>query len=195
MSKKQSGLRRATSKGENKKPERMRAARRQMAGLPKTATQYNAKPERFRQAYERTIKVLSKMRTEKVTLTQAARDVGVSRDTVIRWARSALKKGASGRYTAKASDNLLRMLQIPTKDGLREIGVRGSRQASTLGEYWAAVQKYLRTGDSSVLAKFRDQEIKDATGTLVPLVTDVRVLKDLARAGVLTFESLYRRGV
>jgi hypothetical protein len=161
--------------------------------VPRTAAQYNARSERFKRSYERTIQVLSKMKAEKVSLTQVARDVGVKRDTVIRWAGSALKKDASGRYTAKRRDTLLRMLMIPSPDGTREIAVRGSRQARILGEYWAAVQKYLKTGDLSALSKFRDRPITDASGATVPLITDPRVLKDLARAGLLSFESIYRR--
>jgi hypothetical protein len=133
------------------------------------------------------------MKAENLTLTQASREVGVSRNTVIRWAGSALKKLASGRYTAKQRDNLLRMVMIPTPEGTREIGVRGSRQASVLGAYFAAVQKYLSTGDASGVSKFRDRQIKDASGATLPLITDLRVLKDLAHAGLLSFESLYRR--
>ena len=160
---------------------------------PRTAEQYEAKSKRFKDAYDRTIRVLSKMKAEKVSLSQAARDVGVSRDTVIRWAGSALKKGASGRYTAKRRDSLLRMLMIPTADGTREIAVRGSRAASTLGEYWAAVQKFLRTENASDLSRFRDRQINDAGGATIPLITDPKALKDLARAGLMSFESMYRR--
>jgi hypothetical protein len=108
-------------------------------GVPRTAAQYNAKPERSRQAYDRTIQVISKMRSEKLSLRQASKDVGVNPQTVLRWGRSALKKSPSGRYTAKARDSLLRVLRLPSPEGTREIAVRDSRQAGMLGEYWAAV--------------------------------------------------------
>jgi hypothetical protein len=182
-----------TRRDSKRKPKARGRTRVTKQTTPRTAAQYNAKSERFKQAYERTIKVLSKMRTEKLTLTQAAKDVGVSRDTVIRWGGPVLKKTASGRYEAKNRDSLLRVLTIVTPEGTREIAVRGFRQASTLGEYWASVQKYLKTGDSSSLSKFQDRSIKDAAGAMIPLLTDLRELKNLARAGLLSFESLYRR--
>ena len=44
-----------------------------------------------------------------------------------------------------------------------EIALRNSRQATVLAEYWVAVQKYLRTGERTLIDKFRGKRIKDAT--------------------------------
>ncbi len=82
---------------------------------------------------------------------------------------------------------------IPTPEGTRELAVRGSYQASLLGEYWNSVHHYLATGASSRLNKFRGKYIKDANGVNVPLPTDRAVLNRLGSAGVLSFESLYAR--
>jgi predicted DNA-binding protein (UPF0251 family) len=166
-------------------------SRRVKGKAPRTADQYNAKPLRFKDAYERTIRVISKMKSEKLTLTQAAKDVGVSRDTVIRWAGSALKKDASGRYTAKKRDQLLRMMKVPTETGYEVVGVKGSRNASVLGQYWAALHKYWTTGDASGLDKFRGREIRDASGNKIPFNTNLRQLKDLGRSGEIRFETIY----
>jgi hypothetical protein len=106
---------------------------------------------------------------------------------------SALRKQANGRYSTKRTDRLLRILAIPTPEGTREIGVRDSRQASQLAEYWNAVQRYLQTGDASALSEFRNKTIKDASGAQVPLLTNPRDLDRLGSAGVLPFESLYVR--
>ena len=137
--------------------------------------------------------VLAKMRSGKVSLQQASKDAGISPRTVKRLAASALIKTNSGKYQVKSSDRLLRVLKIPTADGQVEIGVRGSRQASALGEYWAAVHKYLATGDSSKLAKFKGKQIKDTTGKVIPLLTDLKELNRLGSADVLSFESLYAK--
>ena len=133
------------------------------------------------------------MRAASASLQQAAKEVGISPRTVTRWGKTALKKEANGRYSVKRNDQLLRVLKVPTPDGSREIGVIGSRQATLLGEYWAAVHKYLATGDATGLAKFKGKQVKDTTGATVPLITDLKELNRLGFAGVLSFESLYAR--
>jgi hypothetical protein len=131
------------------------------------------------------------MKKENMTLTQAAREVGISRDTAIRWGGAALRKNASGRYTVKQRDNLLRMMKVPTETGYQVVGIRGSRQASIVGQYWAAVQKFWYTGDASGLDKFRGLEIKDASGKPITFITNLRQLKDLGRAGVMHPRTIY----
>jgi hypothetical protein len=158
---------------------------------PRNADEYKAKPLRFREAYRRTIDVISKMRTEKMSLTQAAREIGISRDSVIRWGGSALKKGGSGRYTAKKRDTLLRIMKVPTEIGYQVVGINESQKASELGQYWAAVHKYWDTGDASGLDKFRGCEIVDASGNKIPFITNLRQLKDLARSGEIRFDTIY----
>jgi hypothetical protein len=133
------------------------------------------------------------MRREGVSLKQASREVGTSPRTVVKWGGSAFKKQKSGKYSVKAKDNLLRLLQIPTSEGTVEIGVRGSKDASLLGEYWNAVHRYLQTGETSQLSRFRCQTIIDADGEEFQLITDPRILNRLGSAGVLSFESIYAR--
>jgi hypothetical protein len=82
---------------------------------------------------------------------------------------------------------------IPSSQGLTEIAVRGSEVASKIAEYSDAVQTYLRTGDSSKLKKFRRLKLLDEKGKRIKLVTDLGKLQELGSAGVLSFESLYRR--
>jgi hypothetical protein len=166
---------------------------RKQAVAPRTATQYHAKPEKFKDMWDRVVNVVSKMRTEKASLQRAARELGVSPRTVKRWAGSALQKRGSGKWIAKNSDTLLRVLTIPASDGTRELAVRGSKQATLLAEYWNAVHRYLQTGDASRLRKFEGQFIKDANGEQIPLPTNRKDLNRLASAGVLSFESLYAR--
>lgn len=166
---------------------------KQSSRAPRTAKQYDAKPERFKDIWDRVVGVISKMRSERTSLQRASREAGISPHTVIRWGGPALQKRSNGRYAAKPNDRLLRVLMIPTPEGKREIAVRGSRQATQLAEYWNAVQKYLETGDASRLAAFRGKYIKDASGVLVLLPTDRAELNRLGSAGVLSFESLYAR--
>ena len=133
------------------------------------------------------------MRTEGLSLHAASREHSVSPKTVRRHARSALRKASQGTYKARKSDRLLRVLVIPTPDGLAEIATLDSRAASIVGEYWNAVNMYLATGDDSELARFSGMSIVDAEGNAVPLLTDLDELERLGSAGVLSFQSLYAR--
>ncbi len=160
---------------------------------PRTAEDYFAKSERFRDTWTRVEHAISKMRADNVSLQQASQAFGLNPRIVIRWGGSALRKRRNGQYVAKASDRLLRVLVIPTLEGLREIAVRDSRQASQLAEYWAAVQKYLETGDASALRKIRRKTITNADGKRVRLIKDLAELDRLGSAGVLSFESLYAK--
>ena len=135
------------------------------------------------------------MRADRLSLHRASREFGLDPRTVIRWGKAALRKRPSGRYAARPHDTLLRVLVVPSSQGLIEIAVRDSRQASRLGEYWAAVQKYLETGDASPIQKFQGKRVIDASRKRVPLLTDLEQLDRLGSAGALSFESLYARVV
>jgi len=139
------------------------------------------------------VHVIAKMRSEKISLTKASREFGLNRKAVQARAGSALRKTKGGRYVARPSDKLLRILVIPGPQGLTEIAVRGSDVASKIAEYSDAVQKYIRTGDSSRLKKFKRLKLLDEKGKKIKLVTDLAELQRLGSAGVLSFESLYRR--
>jgi hypothetical protein len=160
---------------------------------PRNTQQYLNKPPRFQNLWDRVVSVVSKIRSQSTSLQQTSREMLVSPRTVLRYGGSALKKSANGRYQAKKSDRLLRMLMVPSHEGPREIAVRDSRQASTLGRYWGAVHRYLATGDRSGIKKFDGKHVIDAESNRVPLLTDFRELDRLGSAGIMTFESIYGR--
>ena len=163
------------------------------ATAPISAKQFLAKPSTFQDRLTRVASVISKMRGEKLSLSRASREFGINPRTVVRWGGPALQKRKNGKYVAKPNDRLLRIVVIPTAQGKDEIVVRGSRPATVLGQYWNAVHRYLATGDASQLNKFRHSKIKDVTGAEISLLTDRKALDRLASAGVLSFESIYRR--
>jgi hypothetical protein len=162
------------------------------SAIPRTLADHFAMSERLQDRCNRVTHVVSKMRSDGLSLHQAALEFHISTHTVVRLAGSALRK-RDGKYAARSRDQLLRALVIPTPDGLREIGVRDSREASLVGKYWAAVQKYLETGDASALKKIRRKQIKGADGKRIFLVKDLSELDRLGSAGVLSFESLYAK--
>jgi hypothetical protein len=124
-------------------------------------------------------------------LKKASQEVGVNPQTVKRYVGSALKK-SRGRFKAKSSDTLLRVLKIPTKNGVEEIAVRNSRDATLVADLWNAIQRYFDTGQYSALEKLQGKSVKTADGVEVPLLTSRADLKRLGSAGVLfSFESIY----
>jgi hypothetical protein len=160
---------------------------------PRTAKQYSERSFKFQDLWDRVVAVVSKLRSEGVSLAKVSREVGVSPRTVVRYAGSAVRKDLKGRYQATKRDQLLRVLMVPTIEGPREIGVRDSRQATILAEYWNAAHRYLATGDTSKIVEFQGKHITDADGKRVDLLTTLKELDRLGSAGVLRFESLYAR--
>jgi hypothetical protein len=160
---------------------------------PRTAEEFFAKPQAFQDRWTRATHVISKMRADGVSLRRASREFGLDPRVVVRLAGSALRKRANGRYATKASDRLLRVLVLPTSEGLREVATRDSREASKAAEYWNAVHLYLAPGDASAVRQFDGKQITDANGKQVPLITDLNELSRIGSAGDFSFESLYAR--
>lgn len=163
------------------------------AGRGKRIPRASTKPKRRQESQLKSARVLTTMRTENASLSRASREEGVSPATVLRHAKSALRKTAQGRYKARKSDRLLRLLVIPTPEGLAEIATLNSRAATTVGEYWNVVNAFLETGEDTDLARFHGVSIVDANGNAVPLLTDPTELERLGSAGILSFQSIYAR--
>ncbi|HEX4228896.1 MAG TPA: hypothetical protein VHZ07_09505 [Bryobacteraceae bacterium] len=163
--------------------------------MPRTRDDFFAKPEADQETWSKVLRTIAKMRTDRLSLSKAAKEAGVKSQTVVRWAGRAIKKQPNGRYSVSKTDSLLRVMRIPSNEGQQEVSLRNSKYGSTVGRYMDAVQKYLRTGDSSALKKFRGKKVKDANGNEIRLVTDLKELNRLGSAGVLSFESVYARSV
>ena len=176
------------------KARKSRTIRRRTNSQPLTTDQYYAMPKRLREQWNLVVQVPAEMRAYGSSLRQAARRFSVSPKTVVRLAGSAFTK-RRGRYQVKPSDRLLRVLVVPSRKGLREIGTRDSREASVIGEYWSAVEKFVTRGDASALKRLRRKTVIDASGKRVRLLTNLEELSSQGSAGVLRFESIYGRAV
>jgi len=131
---------------------------------------------------------LSLMRTQGLSLTAAAREAGLSRETMRAWVgRTLTKRGR--RWAARPSDKLVRMMKVLTPRGMVTVPIYSSRTASTLGQYHAAVRDALR-GDTSALRAFRGKSIR--SGKLAyPLITRMDTLARLAMANELPENDIY----
>jgi hypothetical protein len=173
-----------------RKPRKVRRNKSRLK-VPRTARQYFAMSKEDRETWDSVGHVVSRIRSGRISLPKASKEFGIEPSVVTRLGRSALRRQKNGRYVAKKADRLLRVLSILDRDGRREVAVRDSRQASLLGSYWAAVQRYLQTGDDSALREFQGKKIVDASRKRHALLTDLDQLDRLGSAGVLSFESLY----
>jgi hypothetical protein len=141
--------------------------------------------ERKLKTRNRALRALSAIRRG-VTLSQAARENGVTARTIKRYAGAALVQDRpGGRIRATKSDRLVRYLEIPGPDGPIEISVRGSKAASEVARYKAAVNRFL-AGDRNALAEWHGKKLSG-----IELVTTGNTLKGLAERDLLPY-SLYR---
>jgi molybdenum-dependent DNA-binding transcriptional regulator ModE len=145
----------------------------------------NSLTSRSLAARERALRALSSIRHGS-SLSQAARENGVTVRTVQRYVgRALVQDRRGGRIRAAKSDRLVRYLQIPGQNGPMEIKVRGSKTASEVAKYKAAVNRFLR-GDRNALADWHGKKIAG-----IELITAENTLKNLAVKDLLPY-SLYR---
>lgn len=141
--------------------------------------------KRSQSARDRAFSALSSMRRG-ASLSRAARENGVTVRTVQRYVgRALVQDRRGGRIRAAKSDRLVRNLQIPGPAGPVEIKVRGSKTASEVAKYKAAVNRFLR-GDRNALANWHGKKIAG-----IDLITAESTLKSLAVKDLLPY-SLYR---
>jgi hypothetical protein len=155
---------------------------------PKSLEDFLAMPERDQENWRLIGQITTEMRLGS-SLNRASRKFGLDPRKVRDLARTALRKLKNGRWAAKKSDRLLRVLYLLDPMGLIEIALRDSRQATMVGKYWNAVDLYRDTGDASAMEQFQGQHIIDANGKATPLLTDLHELDRLGSAGFLSFGS------
>jgi hypothetical protein len=134
-----------------------------------------------KQARARALDALSKVRHGE-TLTRAAREAGTTPNTVARYAGEQLHH-ERGRTVASRSDRLFRVMNVVTTEGVVEVPLRSSRQASIVGEHANAIKKFLLTGDAEPLRKFAGVRVGGHELEVRP-----EVLEDLERSGELEYE-------
>ncbi|MDQ2889956.1 MAG: hypothetical protein M3R65_05305 [Gemmatimonadota bacterium] len=89
---------------------------------------------------------------------------------------------------------MTRALRFLSPQGLISVDVRGSESARRVGEYWNAVNYYLKTGDTTKLKGFRGKYLQ-SQGKRYPFITDPPLLERLAHAGEVQFEDIYNVSV
>lgn len=168
-------------------------SRKKRQPAPRSADDFLRRPKAFQELWTRGLRAVWLMKEREKSLPDASTEAGVGSRFVRRWMSAALWKNAGGRYAAKLTSRLFRLLKLPSADGpsIIEIATRDSREATVISRYWQLLGIYTRTGDASVFRKLRRKTVRDADGKRVPLVFDPEILDLLAHAGLLSFETIY----
>ncbi len=145
---------------------------------------------REREAYEQVLHAISLMRRHSKSIHEAAREAGTTPSAIRRWAASALRL-VNGREEASPQDQLEREMLFYDRYGRYSITVGSSTAASQIGEYHNAVKGFLTSGDDSKLRTFSGNYVVDIDGRLHYFLTDPAAIRQLARAGVFGFDSIY----
>ena len=125
------------------------------------------------------------------SLSWASRQAGTTVDAVARHSPTAIERQPSGRYRVKAADRDVRVMPVVSGGVVYpRVAIRGSRQASLVGEHLAAIATYLDTGDGRPLHRLAG---KSMTGTLpdgrsyrFELETNLDEIAELAFSGELS---------
>jgi hypothetical protein len=154
-------------------------------------------PEAAQRNYKTSLRVLSDMSNQALTIEQAATWHDVPVAAVIGFGtggqaapagRRRLERQRDGTYTVRPADRMLRpMKAIQAGVGPVVVDVRGSRAASRLGSYWNAVDHYRATGDDEPLRHLRGTKVGG-----VELETDPEVIDYLSAIGQIEFETIYQ---
>src|SRR5579871_4850178 len=100
-----------------------RSRSRSRTRRPRTAKEFFAQTKQSQAIWARVSHVISRMRADGISLKEASGEFQIDPRTVIRRGGVALRKTAQGRYAARAHDQLLRVLTIPTLKGVDEIAI------------------------------------------------------------------------
>jgi hypothetical protein len=151
---------------------------RSRAGLPQS--------EPKAELWNKSLRVLREVRRG-MSLTAASKQYEIRPATVRRCLPSEFRKPRGSRnYVASITDQLVRVLKRIDERGMVPVKVRGSREATRLGKYLAAVYKAITNEDASALAEWHGKRIAGHT-----LITSLRKLMPLAESGSLSFEDIY----
>ena len=138
-------------------------------------------------ARQRALAVLARMRRGE-SLSQAARLEHTTPRTVLKLVGKQLTRGPTEIYVATFGDTLRRDLNVLGFDRYQPVTVYSSKQAHLASEHLIAVSRFLRTWDTNWLKPFIGKRVGG-----VELLTDPDRLHELADAGLVKLDGLYRQ--
>lgn len=138
-------------------------------------------------ARKRALAVLSRMRTRHESLSKATRALHTTPKTVQKFVGRQLRKTPSGRYAPKSSDRLKREIYVFGAEGYQPVADASPRQAKLSSQHLIAINRFLRTGDTKPLKRFRGKRIAG-----IELLTNPKRIREFADADLVKLDGLYR---
>ena len=168
-------------------------AKRLSKGVPKpvSSRSWNTLSPREQLARERALEVLSHARRSGQSLSRLSREHKISAEAVLKATNSFEK--VKGRWKAKKTDKISRIMAINENGKELFIEVTDSRYATIIGKYHSAVKEYLNTGNTEVLAEFEGKKVKDSSGKWHTLETNPSAIREInARREEPEFYDIYQ---
>lgn len=127
------------------------------------------------------------MRTRHESLSKATRALHTTPKTVQKFVGRQLRKTPSGRYAPKSSDRLKREIYVFGAEGYQPVADASPRQAKLSSQHLIAINRFLRTGDTKPLKRFRGKRIAG-----IELLTNPKRIREFADADLVKLDGLYR---
>ncbi len=123
------------------------------------------------------------------SLSKAAHDEGIAARTVLKQLGKQFRRTQSGRFTATRGDALRRDILVFSFDGLEPTVARSWKQAQLASKHLIAINQFVnRNGDEELLKPFVGRLIGG-----IELLTNPDRIRELAGAGLLKVDNLYRQ--
>ena len=127
-----------------------------------------------------------------VSMTQAAREIHVSRERLRRYIQRMGVGVREGRRWRIGPDRRPRYLPLYTRGRVIEVLVPGYEEAALVGRYMSATGRFQASNDPLILAPFVGASVRDVGGREHPFETEPNTLYRLMAAGPEPFEQIYR---
>jgi hypothetical protein len=151
----------------------------------RSASSFAKLTSRQREAYERTLDAIRRMRRGE-SASRAAKNAGTTTRAMRRYLGADLKRTARGRLKL-TRDRAYRRMSVFTTSGVVDVDV-SRREASIVGSHWSAIAYYGASQDDPRLQRFRGVSVGG-----YELETDIALINEAADRGELEFEDISPR--
>jgi hypothetical protein len=135
-------------------------------------------------------RALRKIKDDGLSMKAAAKTEKISTERLRRYVKENVEATQEGRRW-KIVDRRSVEMAICSRAKLRWVTVSHD-QASTIGHYWVAVNRFLRSNESSHLTPFIGKGVRDAAGKYHPFETGPNNFRRLDSADELSFLEIYK---
>ena len=146
-----------------------------------STTSWNALSSQQKRDRKLSLQILRLMR-KGVPYSKAVEKTGINKKDIIRNLGKYLYK-SKGKWKVTTTDRIeVEMLIYERDAGQISIVTTNSKDRTLIGSYFNAINRALKTGDSSLLKRFTDIQITDANGIKHFFVTDLERLYEINEA-------------